>query len=352
MFNPIGIVNRIINDFSKSPETLAIYAGLTQIYLGGFILYKSEIFKKMPASNLHEVKNTEPNHLSSRIIVPVDKKSKLKLAAGIVNIIMGISLLGWAGYSLYSRSSSLTTSSQENHRFLPPLKPQLHYLENEAERIFGKEILSLSPKDLRPKALYLVGPDHGSNAFDLEVKVPGTDIVTGTKDFLETLDRTHDVIYKVIYSPKEICSAISEASKIEAPKTLLINAHGSPESITFLKGHISMSENTLFGLSENCFSKLAPEAEITLLSCETGNTSNGIASQIAKFAQRIVWAPTESMRSDEITLSAGEPSIPTFYSLDKNKDCTCKFFPDGSSSCSIFFSKVIPGITKLAKSLF
>jgi hypothetical protein len=170
--------------------------------------------------------------------------------------------------------------------------------EESVKRILGEESLKLDPDDPRPKLLYLVAKNDFKGAFEVDDMLG-----IGEKANLETLSKTHDILYKVITSADEVCAEIAKGSEIGELKSLIINAHGGPDTMDFSNDSELQSLNgKLYAtnrldaipttITTYCFTGLSPDAEISLKSCSTGSTTDGIAAAIARLSNRTVWAPS------------------------------------------------------------
>nr|MBA3817013.1 hypothetical protein [Parachlamydiaceae bacterium] len=134
----------------------------------------------------------------------------------------------------------------------------------------------------------------------------------------------------------------------------VIASHGDYNGIAFSSGDVTLNALGQTSLKKNCFFGLASDAEIILESCNTGKEKNGIASAIAIQSKRVVWAPKSTISTFYYKFSADTPPIPTFldhtkfsqlqtlaFVVNKNftsvasYDITCKFYPDGTSTCNV-----------------
>lgn len=254
-----------------------------------------------------------------------------------------------------------------------PTPPPLHQHELEVEKLFGKEALQLDPQDPRPKLLFLVGQEDHNGAHHVESvlynKRRGT---LGSEVNLKKLDISHDIRYKVINDAKQICNEIAKASQTGDLKTVIIQAHGNANGITFSKD----SKNNLYvnkhgkliGIDGDCFSGLHKDATITLDSCKTGSTANGIASAISKMSKRGVWAPQSTIGTARVAFSKNVPAVPTFFNFDvfakwtrspdldvssfADAEDTHKFFPDGTYQWEPSQTKGLDWPSKLEKTFF
>lgn len=96
-------------------------------------------------------------------------------------------------------------------------------------------------------------------------------------EFMNDLNKDFDIKYKVITSFSSICEEIRSATETGKLAHVIINAHGSPDGIVISDGshdtihQITRATSTIYS---NCFSGLAPNGKIILLSCSTGKPWN------------------------------------------------------------------------------
>jgi len=222
---------------------------------------------------------------------------------------------------------------------VPNIK-NLHPREIEAQNYFGKEILELDPTDLRPKALYLVSSSDDTVFSFAPIKqfldTFGFQSGSGSKPHLETLNKTHDVLYRMISSFKEICPTITAGAKTGKITTLVLFAHGDSDGISLPDQSLNRFDQRTIALMDGCFSQLDEQAEISLLSCATGRYPDSIASIIAQLADRTVWAPETSVTPSATEFSLSIPSRPTFSTIYSTKDLACKFSREGVRTCNQF----------------
>jgi len=222
--------------------------------------------------------------------------------------------------------------------FLPDMSA-LRPREVAAQSLYGNHILQVDPLDPQPKALYCVTADTHS-IFNIIQK----EYNRGSQKIIDALLKTHDVAIREIESPEEICEAIAAASRNVDLQTVVLHAHGSSGSISFPNKSLSNWDwsdlvfasdvHKLSGVVEECFKGLAPDAEITLLSCSTGKREDSIASSIARIANRTVWAPLAPVNLRVTEFSATAPARPLWETAYGTKDLACRFTPDGKRLCN------------------
>lgn len=360
------------------------------------------------------------------------------------SIVTRISL---AAVGLLTLCLNPTPVSAANWLIFPLQKKEtLHKQEIYIQTLFGAKALHLDPKDSRPKLLYLMAEYDEINAREIshsmsfeefnklfedtverhsqfeffkdikgiQKKATKGDLNSinylnilkqnAMRDYLTKTDqgigrvimglnKKFDVRFKVILNTSEICTEIAKAAKIGDVESLIINAPGAHNSLSFSKTNAIMqhphqpavllnvdhellqepllnTDNAFYNdeilkilaileavIDKNCFSGLSPGATISLLSSSTGQSPTGIASALSKLSQRIVWAPKEQLAIVKTAFSSHIPPVPTFMPLHSEQhsifdDMACKFFPDGSSACGAWNTKtsqlILPIITDLS----
>lgn len=317
-----------------------------------------------------------------------------------------VALAVLVAYAYFPRTSTPIVLSS-----IPRIDPStLDEREADLQELLGPESLRLDPNDTRPKLLYLTAQDDPSNSAlsvinrsidefcekSFKSRLKDTPYLTklheeskinskaaeelqnikndyyqmmhekyrGSEKIIRGLDKSHDIRYKVIRKPEEICEEIKAATKAGELKSVIIQGHGREHFTSLVKSfyglHVS-EEGTLIGKSgklytldstqkkmdESCFSGLSPDATITLISCKQGKQLDGLAQAIAIQSKRVVWAPKENAHIFRTSFSETVPPVPTFTtagsSLDGDK-VTCKFYPNGEHSCDAFQTKFIDKI--------
>ncbi len=271
----------------------------------------------------------------------IDTFSQTKVRE-IDRVLIGFCLI----FVLFISKSESEAYALENWNNIPNYQ---HENEKNIKERFGVEALELDSNDPRQKLLYLtVEFDHnGAQKVDFDIydiksdKCPLRNFeYLGIQEMdiespFEVLFKTHDIRYKIISTPQDICREIALAAKIGNLKSLIINGHGDPNSIEFSESNSLSVDNINNVLDKNCFSGLSLDAEIILVSCSTGKTETGIANAISQFSQRNVWAPFMNILFIGYTFSKDIPPIPSFYG-DNPTDIACVFSPDKSRKCVAF----------------
>lgn len=350
-------MNTVSNNFENYFDYLSersITASVADIAIQGigigFIAHGLNSLLQACSSDYSSLRNRIGHYFHLKPVSHQKLTSNKRMLVGIVSIIGGIALLG----SNYSIS-----------HLKPVFLQHLHQREKDVLDIFGNEMITFNPYDSQSKALFLSSSFGDQNPMKIETdawyNLQNLDNLIskaerdyhGNRGSLVALSNSHDVRYKVISSVDEMCAEIAAAAKIGKLKTLVLNMHGSPYTM-YLPGMEVVLNGKFQGIPSDCFAGLDQEAEITLLSCQSGASPDGVAYAIATAAQRIVWAPTVNIGSQ--VFWDGIPARPSFFSYATVIDCfvktqgitsafisalkaelysgiTCKFSPDGSREC-------------------
>ncbi|MBA3814972.1 MAG: hypothetical protein H0X29_00310 [Parachlamydiaceae bacterium] len=276
-----------------------------------------------------------------------------------LNVINSLNIINSNEPYSIERATDIYLANRAYH--VAPYTPSQTFASIEAgvKHEFGDSALEFDTNDPRPKLLYLVSDNDPSGALKLfdTVDFSAYKIEKGIYPLIKTLNKSHDLRFKVIKKANQICEEIAIAANNNIKiSSLIVAAHGNPSRIIFSKPSVDLTLNALrqISLNKNCFSGLDPKAEIILQPCQTGKEKNGIASAIAIKSKKIVWAPKSSITSDSCDYSSNSPIRPIFiditnfslfhkilFDLNKNFtafsrfDSTCKFYSNGSNTCSL-----------------
>ena len=120
-------------------------------------------------------------------------------------------------------------------------------------------------------------------------------------ELLKELSKTHSIVHKIVSNPQDINAAIDEIKlRGQKVKILWITAHGSSDTIQLNLFQSIKGKN----INEVQFTKLAPDADIVLQSCSTGE-ENPNSMNFAEWAQiyagrkRKVHAPKDAALAGE-----------------------------------------------------
>jgi hypothetical protein len=314
-----------MQDFSRYSLIESIAFGTT---MAGFMCMLHGLPKVVDAfAGIYERKWRKPSLLSEEQQESINKihKSAIIFLAGFVLALSGVFTIFYLTHQRFEKAYDAR--------------------EREAIKRFGFDIMQLNYRDPRPKLIYFVGQDEisPSNQGKLNIQENPS---SGNWEIIETLNKTHDVYYKAIHDPSEICTTI-DIRNIHQIQSIIIDSQAGPHSIlsssdfikhNFLKGNSSDSPM----IERTCFSRMNPNGEIILLGNETGKPESGIASTLSNISRRVVWAPIGKLRDPFVQFSAGSSLIPKFYGkpdiglLDEN-DIACKFSFDGSYTCPSWY---------------
>ena len=193
---------------------------------------------------------------------------------------------------------------------------QLDFMEEEALKLdsswksggvdfsSAQEWLRFREDDRRSKLLYVVAKYDPSRGL-----FPGNQ-----SQLLLPLSKAYDIKYVVVRKFGENCNEIDPASQTGKVAHLIIDGHGDQKHIylDFHTGFFTLNNWDLISRKSSfseCFSRIAPEGKILLLSCNAGKSQNGdpynnIASTIAIKTMRTVIASTDLVYGSRVSVSS------------------------------------------------
>jgi hypothetical protein len=191
--------------------------------------------------------------------------------------------------------------------------------ERNAAQQWGSEILSLNPKDSRPKVLFLSAASDAEDIANGEIRARRLIDLVGNPNeprpltcAVDFLNHHFDLKYKLISHPLQMCHEVAEASKTTPLSGLILLAHSNPSVSVF--GDPPDSKLRVFDprIPHNCLDGLTAEAPIIHLGCEAGGQSRrpiNIAAWLAALSQRKVIASTQNVNPYGIFMKADPLSI-------------------------------------------
>lgn len=188
----------------------------------------------------------------------------------IAGLVVGLAVIG-AAYAISVNSTPIYTDNEEY--LLKTLGPSALNFEESSTQT---KVLFLSSKKYVDAAISTRNPDNYS--------------------ILRKINNSYDLKYASIETAEDACRVIASS---KAPiDSLIIQAHGTPNSISLNHNNVDLDKNELNNIwNLDCFKNLKKDAVISLYSCSTGEGEDSFAQQLATSSSRIVVAAIEPIRS-------------------------------------------------------
>lgn len=176
----------------------------------------------------------------------------------------------------------------------------------------AQEWLRFRQDDPREKLLYLTADSDWNGALD----------PSGIYHIVSELNKRYDIKYKVITNYQDVCQQVKEAASFGKLAHVFINGHGNPNIVHLSEEPLQNVEGITKNNDFSCFSDLAVNGKIGLISCSTGKPQEGdpymnIAQVMATGARRTVVAATDLLFSTQIKEISADPLMflhkPTHY---------------------------------------